>query len=77
MAHKDSPTEKQIHRLKYLCDTCVVPLPQVEFMSRGGVGTYIRHIESRFNIHPTITRKLLTTIRVYSNGDVETESRKG
>ena len=74
MAHKDSPTEHQIHLLRNLCQKYGVAYPDVNLMSRGSVGVYIRKIQDKFI--PNSNKKLVTVIKVYNDGSTLIEHLK-
>lgn len=72
MAHKDAPTINQIQLLRNLCQKYSVEYPKIEFMSRGSVGTFIRKIQDKYT--PNHNRKLITIIKVYSDGSTVVET---
>jgi len=73
MAHKDAPTNNQIQLLRNLCQTYKEPYPEVNFMSSGAVGKYIRSIQEKHNL---LKKKIVNVITTYSDGSIKVETYK-
>jgi len=70
------PTENQVNGIKYFCRDTSTPLPELEYMTKGEAGKWLReHREKHHNSNKVVAQISITqVITTYANGTMSIES---